>query len=616
MSQVDLRRLAAGPAENGWLRAISAMHSAGALTFGGAVTLVGLAVIGGFSEAFGLALIFPLLSYIEAGGDTAKLALSSTLWRVIVDAHEKVGLTVSFASLAGGIWVLVLLRQSTAFVSGFLSGRVKERFTFELRAALFQAMIGARATFLNDRASGAVASLFGQMAQQAGNIVSMWTTALALAATMTIYLVGLVLVAPLATVAAFILIGALLWLFGRFLRAAKALSRDVAHETENYAASVTTRLRNWRLVKLHVAEQREAEALNTRAARIADLYMRHVLQAGKLHLLFAPMVLAGVLIGIYVATSLLNLSLATIVVFVVVIVRLTPNIEAFTRLRQTFALSGAALDRVLQAIRDAVEVQEVDTGNRPFAPPRRAVEFSNVTFRYSAESAPALDHVTVKLPAATMIAIVGPSGAGKTTFANALTRLVEPQSGQILIDDVPLTEFSLASLRRGIAAVDQSAQVLSGTIEQNLLYAKPGADKNEIEAALEMAGALDFVRQMPQKEETPVGEDGVLLSGGQRQRIALARAFLSGASIIILDEPTSALDFEAEAAFRAGLQVIKERGNVTLLVIAHRPATISDADFVVVLRNGKVEEAAKSGTLRRDAGYYRQMVEVAAGTDL
>ncbi len=615
MPAVDLEAFARAGAEPSTPRRIvKAMRAAGILPWGGVVGFTALALVTALCETFGLALIYPLLTYIEAGGDVQKLAASSKLWRVLADAHQSVGLAVSFASLAACVWLLVLLRQGATFLSGYVSGRAKEDFTLRLRRALFDAVIGAKPAFLHEHTSGAVAGWFGQTAQQAGNSVTIAGSAVVLGCTILIYVLGLILITPLSTLAAIVLIGIFGWLLAGVIRSARATSRDYVRETESYASAVSSRLRNWRLVKLNVAEQREARELGERAARPAALYLTHVVQAGKLHLFVAPTVMAGLLLAIYVATSHFNLSLAMIAIFVVVIVRLTPSVEALARLRQSVELSGASLGRLLDIIDDARRQREIDTGHASFFPPKRGIRFADVTFGYKPGQPPALDRVNLELPAGCMIAIVGPSGAGKTTLVNALTRLIEPQSGSIFVDDVPLAEFALPSLRRGIAVVDQDTQVLPGSIEENLRYAKADATSDEIARALSLAGALEFVEQMPQKAATPVGEDGVLLSGGQRQRIALARAFLGEASVIILDEPTSALDFEAEAAFRAGLRATRARGNVTLLVIAHRPATISDADFVVVLNEGRVEEAAKPETLRRDPGYYRKMIEVAAAS--
>jgi subfamily B ATP-binding cassette protein MsbA len=614
MRSVDLQRLfSAAAAGNPVMRTWKAVLAVGALSPGGFIVFCALALMTALCETFGLALVYPLLTYIEAGGDVQKLVATSKLWPILVDVHYRVGVPVGFASLALGVWGLVVLRQSTTFLCSYVSSTVRERFAMQLRGLMFESVIRAKPAFLHDHTSGTIAGWFGQTVQQGANTVTIVGSAIILGCTILIYFLGLLAITPLATAAAVVLVGAFTWMLGRFVRSARETSRSFVRETEVYAGAVTSSLRNWRLVKLNAAEEREARSLAALAERPAALYLKHVLQAGRLQLIISPAIMAVLLIGIYVATGPLRLSLATVALFVVVIVRLTPAVEAIARMRQSLELSGAALGRVLDIVVKAKRQVESVGGTVAFRRPKKRIRFSEVTFAYKPDGPPALDRIDLDLPAASMIAIVGPSGAGKTTLVNALTRLVEPQSGSIFVDDVPLHSFSLSSLRRGIAMVDQGTQVLPGTIEANLRYANPNAGGKEIEDALRLAGVSEFVRQLPNGLATEVGEDGGLLSGGQRQRIALARAFLADASVIILDEPTSALDFEAEAAFRVGLQAIKSRGGATLLVIAHRPATIADADFVVVLRNGRIEEAAKPETLRHDPGYYRQMLEVAAG---
>lgn len=230
-----------------------------------------------------------------------------------------------------------------------------------------------------------------------------------------------------------------------------------------------------------------------------------------------------------------------------------------------------------------------DLPERPDAAPLGAVRgglrLESVSFRYGDEAV--LREVTLDIPAGQSVALVGPSGGGKSTLVNLIPRFHDPSSGRILLDGRDLRDLRLAELRGAIALVSQEPVLFDDTVRENIRLGRPGASDAEVEEAARLAGALDFIRALPQGMDTPVGQRGSSLSGGQRQRVAIARAFLKDAPVLLLDEATSALDTETERAIQASLNQLM-RGRTTLIV-AHRLSTIRDVDRVVVLDRGAVE---------------------------
>ncbi len=242
---------------------------------------------------------------------------------------------------------------------------------------------------------------------------------------------------------------------------------------------------------------------------------------------------------------------------------------------------------------------------REAAPLGRALELSDVRVTYP-DGREALRGVELTVPAGARVALVGASGAGKTTLFSVLLGFMAPSGGQVRWDGTPLSELKPSSVRAQLAWVPQEPVLFSGTVRHNLLLGRPGASDAELWEALGLAHAEDFVRALPGGLDEPVGERGGRLSGGQRQRLALARAFLRRPSVLLLDEPTSALDAASEAAVGEGLAALMK--GRTVLVIAHRLATVRDADLIVVLEAGRVVESGTHAQLVARRGRYAQLL--------
>jgi ATP-binding cassette subfamily B protein/subfamily B ATP-binding cassette protein MsbA len=243
---------------------------------------------------------------------------------------------------------------------------------------------------------------------------------------------------------------------------------------------------------------------------------------------------------------------------------------------------------------------------------RGEIRFEDVDFSYDGQR-PVLCDVSLVVPAGTSVALVGPTGAGKTTLISLLPRFYDPSAGRVLLDDKDLREFEVSSLRRNVSMVLQPPLVFPATVRENIAYGRPGASLAEIDRAAELAQLAPFLRRLPHGLDTRIGEGGANLSEGERQRLTIARALLRDSPILILDEPTASVDAETEALLVAGLKTLMEGRSI--FIIAHRLSTVRDADQIVVLRDGRVIESGRYEALVAQQGFFSRLVRLQSGEE-
>lgn len=310
-----------------------------------------------------------------------------------------------------------------------------------------------------------------------------------------------------------------------------------------------------------------------------------------------------------------ELSLGELMMFLVYLLMLLEPLAVLAESAASLQNSLSALDRVLDLLEEPRELAAAGTGR--LIDRRRVaaqLELDHVSFAYPGSTTPVIDEVTVRVAAGQTVALVGASGAGKTTLCNLVARFYDPTAGRILIDGVDLREYDVESYRRLLGIVEQDVFLFDGTIAENIAFGRPGASDDDVIAAAQIANAAEFIDRLPKGYDTLIGERGVKLSGGQRQRLAIARAVLADPKILILDEATSNLDSESELLIQQSLeQLMSQR---TSFVIAHRLSTIRHADLILVMDGGRIREAGSHAELLAQPSRYRRMIELQSSGNL
>jgi subfamily B ATP-binding cassette protein MsbA len=509
---------------------------------------------------------------------------------------------------SGAVLIAYLAKGLGAYFSAFLMTDIGQRVVRDLREQLFKHILDQSAAFFSRRSTGQLMSRITNdvsMVQQAVSetVGDLLREGLALFGYAYLLFYWDHKLALVCITGAPVVVYPLVRLGQRVRRSSRRSQEELEHLSHIAAEAFT----GHRIVKAFGAEAHEGQ----RFARAADLLYRTNLKITSTVALLPPLMefLGGVAVvaliwhgsqrigsGEMTQGSFLGFIFAAFMMY-------TP-IKKLSRVNTNLQQAMAASERIFHLLDRHTEVKERD-GAAPLPPLRHSVEFRSVAFRYDDADTPILRDVSFRVAAGQMVAIVGLSGAGKTTLVNLIPRFYDVTGGSVLIDGTDVRDVTLRSLRSQIGIVTQETVLFDDTITANIAYGSPGAPQNEIEAAARAAHAHEFILQQPQGYETRIGERGQKLSGGQRQRIAIARALLKNPPILILDEATSALDAESEQLVQDALANLMR--NRTAFVIAHRLSTVRRADMIVALERGRVAEIGRHDELlgRPDSVYAK-----------
>lgn len=365
-----------------------------------------------------------------------------------------------------------------------------------------------------------------------------------------------------------------------------------------------------RVVQSFANEEREQARFDEGNGRILDIKHKIYTALASFHaaegffdgLMYITVVTAG---AIFMIKG--SITAPDLVVYLMYVTTLLTTVKRIVEFMDQFNRGMTGIERFFEIMDEDPEIKDCKNAVE-MKDVRGDIEFKDVTFSYKTGNSDVLSHIDLKINAGQNIALVGPSGGGKTTLCSLIPRFYEPVGGEVTIDGVNIKNYTLTSLREHIGAVQQDVYIFSGTVRDNIAYGKTDADDGEIIKAAVYAGADEFIRSMPDGYNTYVGERGVKLSGGQKQKLSIARAFLKNPPILILDEATSALDNESERAVQLSLEGLS-KGRTTL-TIAHRLTTIKNADKILVITPEGIAESGTHEELLNKNGIYAKMYKM------
>jgi ATP-binding cassette subfamily B protein len=565
----------------------------------------------GFSVLNKLADVMPEL-LIGAAVDVVVRGADSVVARVFGIEDQFTQLLV-LAAINVAVW---LVESSSEYVANLLWRNLAQTIEHEARMDAYRHVQRLELAWFEDQSTGGLLAILNDDVNQLERFLDQGANEL-IRTLVNVIFVGVVffVAAPVLGVVAFLPIPIIVWASIRYQRRLEPHYTEVRTAAGDLGALLANNVSGIATIRSFTAEERET----TRVAEASQVYREANRGAIKLSSAFIPLIRMAILAAFTITLvvggqAALNGTL-DVGLFSVLVYMTQRLLWPLTRLGETFDLyqrAMASTRRILDLL--AVEPTIVDGPGVLPSPVTGEVRFDDVSFAYGAPSAPGpavLDRFSLSVPAGETHAIVGPTGAGKSTVVKLMLRLYEATSGRILLDGVDVESVPLAELRRAVGYVGQDVFLFQGTVRENLAYGRPHAGDEELERAARLAEAHEFITALPQGYDTVVGERGQKLSGGQRQRLSIARAILKDPPLLVLDEATSSVDNETEAAIQRSLELVG-RGR-TVVVIAHRLSTVRHADRIHVLEKGRVVEAGTHDDLLAERGLYAALWRIQTG---
>ncbi|WP_228021382.1 ABC transporter ATP-binding protein [Vasconcelosia minhoensis] len=568
----------------------------------------------GFASALfngvGTVLIIPILLELLGQATEIKRELPALL-KHFLGLFDSVPDQYRLPVMAMAIVLMIVLKNASTYASALASGKLNRQLAAGLRRDGLRILLDVDLDYFSRTKAGDLINHLNAEVSRTTVAIRTLTRLATIVITISVFLVLLILASWQLTLISTLALGLVALANQTAVRRSKQFGERLSKLSRDYSSRIVEVLSGIRLVKATANEDFEYGVID-------QLILDREIAEYESQLLFAGIgpinevlsilaLIAVATIGRLLFKSQLAAFSTVLLTYLFLLFRMLPYIGQLNAARSQFANSAPSVAIISDFLRRD-DKPFMPQGHRQYTDLIEGIRFSHLYFKYPEHDEYVLRDIDLYLPKGTTLALVGSSGAGKSTMADLLPRFYDPAEGSIQIDGIDLREFNIKSFRKRLGIVSQDTFLFNATVHENLLYGRPTATEAEVIDAAKRANAYEFITRLPKGMNTMIGDRGVLLSGGQRQRLAIARALLQDPDILILDEATSALDTISERLVQKAIdQLSRDR---TTLVIAHRLSTIQNADRIVVLEQGRVVEMGSHAELLQKGEYYAQLCAI------
>lgn len=568
----------------------------------GFVMILLLSIAVSLTGGISIVMLVPMLGLLKVSTG------SVSLLKLLMLPLQGLSPVIQIAVMIGVYFMLIVLKAYLGWLLKIRQSEFLEEYSLNLRQELYHTVSTAMWEQLAAEKQTDTIDLFTAQCSQVSQGVSMIIALLSSAVTAFVSLgIALWLSLPV-TVLVLIFGGGFAWVFRHLMKESKHYGDEMIRINRVMYYELYSQLRSIKEVRSYGVQKEHAHLFEEISRSAKDAKLKFMRQQAFPSMLYS-VAAAGMIAGIFLICVLLfHMDTACLMVLVYVFTRLWPVFGGFISKITTIQTAVPAYEKLMEALQtfSAEKSEQMQMVPIPF---EKKIEFRNVCFAYQGNGESILHNVNFSLKKGSITALMGRSGAGKTTIADLLMGFLKPTSGEILIDGVTLSDDNLSGWRHNLGYIPQEPLILNATVRENLQRFHPTATQMEMEKALKKAYIWNVVENLPQGMDTVLGDGGIRLSGGERQRIVLARVLLGNPRLIVMDEATSAMDYESEMAVRNAIRDLDEQ--VTILIIAHRLATVRTAKYGLVLENGRITEV---GTLCELAshpeGYFNRLLYI------